>query len=426
MEQFTNNMVAQAQAYGPSIIKALLVFILFVIGAYVVRWLISTAIDKTGLAKSANETNTTSLDTPSRKTIGQSLASAAFWIVILIGLMQAFAIAGATQFSSTLDSVLQPIMFYLPRIVGAVIIFGLFILVAKIVKTASRAILGFTDSMPARFGITDGPVNISGSVAYIASAIVVILGGITALDTLNIEAISGPATALLEDIVAIIPNLIAAVLIIGIFVFIAKFVGGLISRVLPSLGLDKAMADSGLLSEADSGLTATSIVSRVSQFMIVLLGLVAGLSALGIDALSNAMDVILAIGSQIIFGSVIIFAGVYIARLVSKAMASTSDGTMDVAASLAKWVITILAVILGVSRMGLDPSADGSFVLDAARILLIGATATAVIGFGWGGRDWFAARLEEWTPSKPAAKAKAKAKSVTPRATTASRKPRAK
>lgn len=404
MENFTDNLVAQLQQNGPDIIKALLVFVIFVIAAFFVRWLIGTAIDKTGIGKKANEQTKLTAGTTPKKSVGASLAGAAFWIVILIGLMQAFAIAGATQFSAALDSVIQPIMLYLPRIVGAVIIFGLFLLVAKIVKTALEAILVFLDTVPEKLGLTDQPVNVSGIVAYISSAVVIVLGAITALDTLNIEAISGPATDLLREIVAIIPNLIAASIIVGIFVVIGKFVGDLLRRVLPSTGIDRAFGEVGVLSGADANLTASTIAARAAQFIIVVLGLVSGLSALGIDALTNAMNVVLEMGAQIIFGSVIIFAGVFIARLVSKAMAATGDGTTDVAASTVKWVITILAIILGVSRMGLDPSSDGSFILDAARILLLGAVGIAVIGFGWGGREWFGARLEEWRPTKRAPK----------------------
>ena len=394
MEEFWNNLVVQAQTYGPNLIKAALVMIAFIIAAMIVRWLVSAAIDKTGLAKRAN-----TLKTTDSKSLGASLASAAFWIIILVGLMQSLAIAGATQISDALNGVIAPIMAYGDNIIGAVLVFGIFLIVANVVKQALSAILVFADGLPEQLGLASGPVKVSSITATIASAFIVLIGAITAFDVLDMAAISDPANALLEDIVGILPNLLAAIVILGIFVIVARFVGGLIARVLPGMGLDGAVAELGILKGADSGLTASVIASRVAQFFIVLLGMIAALNALGIPSLSYAMDVVLSMGAQIVFGAVIIFAGVFIARLVTSAMASTGSGATDVAANLVKWIIIILSVILGISRMGLDPT-GGVFILNVAQYLVMGGAAAFAIAFGWGGKDWAARQLENWRASR--------------------------
>tara|TARA_R110001592_G_scaffold20647_4_gene83464 strand:+ start:2584 stop:3768 length:1185 start_codon:yes stop_codon:yes gene_type:complete len=394
MEEFWNNLVVQAQTYGPNLIKAALVMIAFIIAAMIVRWLVSAAIDKTGLAKRAN-----TLKSTDSKSLGASLASAAFWIIILVGLMQSLAIAGATQISDALNGVIAPIMAYGDNIIGAVLVFGIFLIVANVVKQALSAILVFADGLPEQLGLASGPVKVSSITATIASAFIVLIGAITAFDVLDMAAISDPANALLGDIVGILPNLLAAIVILGIFVIVARFVGGLIARVLPGMGLDGAVAELGILKGADSGLTASVIASRVAQFFIVLLGMIAALNALGIPSLSYAMDVVLSMGAQIVFGAVIIFAGVFIARLVMSAMASTGSGATDVAANLVKWIIIILSVILGISRMGLDPT-GGVFILNVAQYLVMGGAAAFAIAFGWGGKDWAARQLENWRASR--------------------------
>ncbi len=394
MEEFWNNLVVQAQTFGPNLIKAALVMIAFIIAAMIVRWLVSAAIDKTGLAKRANTLNTTG-----GKSLGASLSSAAFWVIILIGLMQSLAIAGATQISDALNRVISPIMAYGDNIIGAILVFGIFLIVANVVKQALSAILVFADGLPEQFKLASGPVNVSGISATIASALIILIGAITAFDVLDMAAISQPANALLQDIVGILPNLLAAVVILGIFVVVARFVGNLIAGVLPGMGLDGAVAELGILKGADSGLTASVVTSRLAQFFIVLLGVIAALNALGIDTLTYAMDVVLSMGAQIVFGAVIIFAGVFIARLVTSAMASTGSGATDVAANLVKWIIIILSVILGISRMGLDPT-GGEFILNVAQYLVMGGAAAFAIAFGWGGKDWAARQLEAWRASR--------------------------
>ena len=391
MDEFWRNTVDQAQAYGPQLIKAALVMIAFIIGAFIVRWLIAAAIDRTGLAKKANASTATS----DSKSLGTSLAQAAFWVTILIGLMQALAIAGATQISSALHGVIDPILSYLPNVIGAALIFGIFIIIANVVRETLKAVLVFGDGMPERFGLATGRVNISGIVASVAFAVLVIIGAIMAFDVLAIEAISAPANELLTDIIGIIPNVLAAGVILAIFVLIGRFVANLVLKTLPGTGVDSAVSELGLLKGADGGLTASTVIARVAMFLIVLLGLVAALNALGIESLTYAMNVVLDMGVQIIFGALIIFAGVFIAKLVSSAMDSTGAGATDVTARVMKWIIIVLAVILGISRMGLDPT-GGVFILEVAKWIVIGGAAA----FARGGREWAARILESWRSTR--------------------------
>ena len=97
--------------------------------------------------------------------------------------------------------------------------------------------------------------------------------------------------------------------------------------------------------------------------------------------------------SQIIFGSVIIFAGVLISGFVAKAIAAAGTGMGDFAAKAVRGIIITLASILGISRMGLDPS--GVFVTNAAQIILIGTALAGGIAFGLGGKEWAARQLDK-------------------------------
>lgn len=399
MEEFWNNLVSQAQLYGPQLVQAALVMIAFILAAYFFRWLVATAIDKSGLARRlsrpADAAAATQPADEKPYSLGKSLARAVFWIVILIGLMQALAIAGATRISEALDSVIRPVMNYLPNIIGAALIFAVFLIIANVVRETFKAVFVFTDGLPARLGLATGPVQISGILANVAFAVLVIIGAIVAFDVLNIAAISHPANTLLSDIIGIIPRMLAAGVILAIFVFIGRFVSSLIRRVLPGTGVDAAASELGLLKSAPSGLTATAAIAHVALFLIVLLGLVSALNVLGIEALTVAMSIVLEMGAQILFGALIIFAGVFIADLVSRAMAATGPGAAHIAARIVKWAVIILSVILGVSRMGLDPS-GGIFILEIAKWLVIGAAAAFALAFGLGGREWAAKQLEKW------------------------------
>ncbi len=387
-------MTEQATYYAPKLIAAAIIIVITIIVAMIVRALIAKGIDATGLAKKANTTAE-----PGAKSLGFNLGTAAYWVIILIGMIQALTKLDMTTIVDPLNEMLGQIMAYLPKIIAAVIVFGVFMIVANVVRQAIKSVLIFADPMPAKFGLASDNVNVSGITATIASAMIAIIGGIAALKVLDISAISDPAIALLDDVVGVIPNILVAGIIMALFVFIARFVSGLARKTLPNFGVDAAIAELGILKGADKGMTASGLIASAASFFIVLLGLIQALRVLNFEALTSALNIVLEMGGQIAFGAIIIFAGVFLARMITGLMASAGSGATDVAAGLVKWVIIILSVILGISRMGLDPT-GGEFILNVAEYFVMGGAAAAAIAFGWGGKDWAAAQLEKLRSSK--------------------------
>jgi len=394
MEQLFNNLKYSATEYGPKILAAILILVVAYVAAKIVSGLIAKGIDRTGLGKKANTNNEAG-----QKSLGQNLGKAVFWVIILIGLIQALTKLEMTQIVDPLNNMMDDILGFLPKIAGAAIVFGVFMIVANVLRQAVKSVLVFADPMPAKFGLASGDVNVSGITATVLSGLITILGLIAALDILAIEAISVPATDLLNDVMGTIPNILIAGIILGVFVFIARFVSGLARKTLPGLGIDSAVSELGILKGADRGMTASGLIASAASFFIILLGLIQAVEALEFAMLTEALAIILEMGAKIAFGAIIIFAGVFLARMITGLMASAGSGATDAAAGFVKWVIIILSIILGVSRMGLDPT-GGEFILNVAEYFIIGGAAAAAIAFGWGGRDWAAAQLEKLRPSK--------------------------
>ena len=394
MEQLINNFKYSATEYGPKVLAAIIIMVVAYFIAKIVSGLIAGGIDRTGLGKKANANNEAG-----QATLGRNLGKAVYWVVILIGLIQALTHLGMTQIVDPLNNMMDDILGFLPNIAGAAIVFGVSMIFANVLRQAVKSVLVFADPLPAKMGLTDGDVNVSGISATVLSAIITILGLIAALDILAIEAISLPATQLLNDVMGTIPNILIAGIILAVFVFIARFVSGLARKTLPGLGIDSAVSELGILKGADNGMTASGLIASASSFFIILLGLIQALEALEFAMLTDALAIVLDMGAKIAFGSIIIFAGVFLARMITGLMASAGSGATDAAAGVVKWVIIILSVILGISRMGLDPT-GGEFILNVAEYFIMGGAAAAAIAFGWGGKDWAAAQLEKLKPSK--------------------------
>lgn len=389
-----DSLMAQITEFGPKLIFAAIILVVAFIIAKLVSWALTNGINKLGLEKTEDG---------AKPQLGKSVGMAGFWVIILFGLVAALNRLGMDQVTAPLRRLLDQIMAYLPQVVGAALIMAVFVVVAMVVRKASSAVLKFADGMPEKVGMASGPVNISGIASTVLFAILILFGLAAALAELGIEAISKPVGGLVDSILGAIPNIIVALIVLGLFMFVAKFVADLIRKTLPATGVDKAVAELGLLKGADGGMTATSVIASLAMFFIVLIGLVQAIALLNFDILSQYMDVILSMAAKITFGAVIIFAGVFLAGLLSRAMASAGSGATDTAAGIVKWVIIGLSVILGISRMGLDPT-GGEFVLNVAEYLAMGAAfgvaGALAIGFGWGGREWFGKQLEKWKASK--------------------------
>jgi len=389
-----DNIMNVLETWGPRVLYAALILVVAYIIALIVKWAIGKAIDELGFAKKANE------NAPAgSKSVGAQLASAGFWLTMLIGIVQASRTLGATVISDALDNIINPITAYLPNVVGAALIFGIFAILANVVKIAFKAIFAPTDALPEKFGIAEGPTNISGIMSIVGSSILMIVGTIQALDTLKMEAISDPVNGVLNSILTAIPKILFAALILTAFVFVARLVSKLAKSTLPGFGVDEAVANLGVLKGADGGMTASGVIASLSTFFITLLGLISAVNVLGIDTLTSAFNEVLSMGASIAFGAVIIFAGAFIANMVAGAMKSAGGEATDAAADVMKWAIIIFTTILGISRMGLDPT-GGTFILNVAQYVVIGAAAAGALAFGWGGKDWAAAQLERFKSTK--------------------------
>ena len=77
---------------------------------------------------------------------------------------------------------------------------------------------------------------------FICFAIIIITTLIVAFEALGIETISQPATAMLNEILQAIPNIIAAGLILLVAYIVSRFVGRLVAELIAGTGVDEIPA----------------------------------------------------------------------------------------------------------------------------------------------------------------------------------------
>lgn len=379
----TELMLALGEKVGLALIVLLVTWIL----AKAAKWAFAKLVDNVGFLRR---------DTSSGSSVGESLGKIVSLLIWLFGLLIILRVLGLGGVDAPIQTLLNSIMEFVPNLLGAAIIFFIGLVVARIVRDILVTALQTVDfdKWANRGGVdtVTGNTQISQTLGTIVYVLIIIPVAILSLETLKLESVSAPASDMLRMILAAIPNIIGAAIILGIGYLISKFAVRIIKEVLPGLGVDQSVAAMDIL---PSGTPLTSVLARVVQIAIMLFFAIAATRMLGFVELTAILDRVLELGGRVIFGSVVIGVGFLIANLLARIISGTGEGNM--AASIVRYAAIVLFTFMGLQFMGV-----GAEIVEMAFMaLVIGGAAAAALAFGWGGRNVAGKILEDLYANPP-------------------------
>ena len=394
---------AQLMTWGPKILIAILILVATWIVARAVKWAIQKAIDRTPALRRH-------MTGPSDETVGHQLGTIAKLIIWLVGIMAALQFLGLGQILAPINALVNEIFAFLPHLIAAGLIFFVGLVVARIVKRLVETVLvaANVDGLLARVGIgsTEGTVradpaavppgaqpgatraSIARAAGVLVYALIIIPVAIAALQALGISSISGPATAMLNEILTAIPRVLAAALWVGIAFVAGRFLKTIIEAILPPTGFDDAIRSTGVL---PASAFPSRIVANVAMIAIILAASIEAAKQLGGGTIAIFLAQVTELGGKVIFGTLIIVVGIFLARIVSNLVGSgTGEGGFG--QTIVRYAIIALFTAIGLTFMGL---ADQIVIL-AFGLILGSAAVAAALAFGLGGRDAAARIAERW------------------------------
>ena len=328
------------------------------------------------------------------KPMSESIGSILYWLIFLIFLP---AILGAFEMRALLDPVqgmVDRILGMLPNIIGAAIIGFVGWLVAKILRDLVTNLLSAVgaDSLGETAGLK-GTMSLSRLVGLIVFIFIFVPVLISALNALQIEAISGPATEMLAAMMAAIPNIFAAAIILAVAFFISRFISNIVSNILGSIGFDSLPQKLGLgAAFKGENSSPSALVGKVIVFFVMLFATVEAAGQLGFSQVSEIVSIFIKFGGQVLLGVVILSIGFWLANLVRDTMVKVSGKESVSLANLARVAILALVLAMGLRAMGI---ADD--IVNIAFTLTFGAVAVAIaLSFGLGGREAAGKQMEYW------------------------------
>lgn len=389
-----NAMLTQTFSYVPKLISGGVLALVAWLVATIAKTLTTKALSATSLdSKLLDAADATSLGKTGAKKPGMSasIGNLLFSFIILLFIP---AILGALQMDGLLlpiQGMLQKMLSVLPNIFGAGIIGAVGWFIAKLLRNICTTMLDTAgaDQWGAKLGLQSG-TSLSSMGGLVVFLMVFIPSLIAALNTLGIEAISRPATDMLEKILTIIPNLFAAAALLGITYYVGKFAASSVGLLLKGMGFDGLPAKLGCTLTSDCASPST-LVSKAILFFMMLFATVEAANMLGFHQVSGVVTMFIQFGGQVLLGAVIFAVGFWLANLAKTAMLASSPANAG-AANLVRFTIIGLVTAMGLRAMGL---ADD--IVNMAFGFTLGSVAVAfALAFGLGGREAAGKQMEYW------------------------------
>ncbi len=348
----------------------------------------------------------------------ETLGNALYWFVFLFFLPLILDVLDLRGPLAPVQNLLDGILSALPNIFKAGLIGLVGWFVARIVRELVTNLLAAagTERLATRIGLNRAAPgqSLSGLLGTIVYVMVLIPTAVAALDALQIPAISGPATSMLQRVLDIIPQILTAAGILVVAYVFSQFIGELVTNLLNGFGFNNIFRALGLNSLHDAttstptppGIstsritivpstnkqTPSEVAGLVAQIGVMLVAAVTATGVLGIESLTQLVNGLLLISGQILSGVIVFAIGLYLANLAHRVVSSSGTHQSQILGQIARSAIIVFVGAMALQQMGIAAS-----IVNLAFGLLLGAIAVATaISFGLGGRDVAAEQLRDW------------------------------
>ncbi|MBP3621291.1 MAG: mechanosensitive ion channel [Lachnospiraceae bacterium] len=384
LEKFLDSILEQV----PNFIYAIVLLIIAFIAAKIVKSLVTKLLKAVKAEAFLSKLGVK--DTATNSSI-EFVAKLAYFVTFLLFLPGVLDKIGMQSVSSPITNMVDSFLGFIPKLVSAGIIVAVGIFVANIVKELLVPVLKAlkVDSLQEKAGIAAAETTTFSSVIANAVYGLIILVVVTsALDKLEIAAISGPANDIVATIFSVIPDLLLAIIIIALGIFIAKLVATLLQSLLASVGADSLIEK--VTGNASNKVSLSKLISSVVQYVLVIMFLVQGINVLKLPVLTGVGSSIIGYMPAVLSVVLIVAIGVFAANTAETAIAKKFPEA-KAGALATKVAIYVLVGFLSLSQLGVATA-----MVETTFILIIAAICVAfAIAFGVGGRTFAANTLDK-------------------------------
>ncbi|MGH2543706.1 MAG: mechanosensitive ion channel [Ardenticatenaceae bacterium] len=375
----------------PNLVQALLILLIGWLIALVLATLVRNLLERLR----ADERLNRQMEAP-QFSLTDLASRAVFWLVLLfaiVGALEALELGGvAGPFRGFLDQVIG----FIPNLIAAAVLAIVAWIVATVVKRLIQSAFRSTDwderlsrsaQMEQRFPLGES----LGTLAYWLIWLLFLPG---ILDALGIQGLLSPVEEMVGDILAFLPNLLSAAIILIVGYFVARIVRDIVTNLLATTGIDglaervgmgrastetmTVRAGGATTTQADSPVTLSRLIGTVVFALILIPVAIAALDALNLEALSEP-----AIGmlNQVLEAIPNIFAAGILLAIAYFAARLIADIVSDILSGIGFDRILTRIGLRDPDIGGTEPSRIVGSLLVVAIMLFAAAEAAELLGF---------------------------------------------
>lgn len=223
--------------------------------------------------------------------IEKLISGLVFWSIMLLTIVAVLQTLELEVASRPLNNLLEQLIGFLPKLIGAGLLLGVAWLIATVVKLLTiQGLQALRLDERLNQEIQDETANtqqlsLSETIANALYWFIFLLFLAPILDTLALRQALLPVQVLITEILSILPNILAAVLIAAVGWFVANIVRRIVTNLLATTGIDNFGSRVGF--SPSSGMQSlSSIIGTIVYVLILLPVAIASLNALRIEAIS--------------------------------------------------------------------------------------------------------------------------------------------
>jgi hypothetical protein len=390
-----NRFLIQIFDYAPRLLVPLILGLVAWIVATALRFVIKRALVAFKLDEKLGEE--AALEEEERVPLTKTVSDAVYWLVLLMFLP---AILNALSLQGLLEPVqgmIDKMLAFLPNLLAAGVILAAGWLLARVVQRVISNLLSAigADRLSEQVGIDKalGEQRLSGLAGLVVYALILIPVLIAALNSLQLDAITHPASDMLDKILTALPLLFGATLVLVIAYLVGRVVSGLVANLLGGIGFDRVLVKLGIGSEtSEEQRKPSEVAGYLVLVAIMLFAVIEAVGLLGFDVLAALVAEFMVFAGHVLLGLVIFGVGLFLARLAARTIETSSTRQAKLLALAARISITVLAGAMGLRQMGL-----ANEIIIIAFGMFLGAIAIAVaIAFGAGCRELAGQAVKDW------------------------------
>ncbi|MGF1675405.1 MAG: mechanosensitive ion channel [Rivularia sp. (in: cyanobacteria)] len=408
-----NSFLNQIGQFLPRLLAAGILLGVAWVVATLVKTLTVNALNALNVDERLNTQQDTTAGSSNQLSISQTIGTALYWFIFLLFLIPVLNALDLQLALVPIEGLVSEILGILPNILGAIIIGVVGWFAANIIRRIVTNLLSTTgiDHVGSRFGLSQtspGGQSLSSILGTIVYVLILIPVAIAALNTLQIQAISVPAIAMLQQVLNAIPLIFTAAAILTVAYFLGRFVSELVTSILTSIGFNNIFSVLGLPTPArrttvtaegeipsPTSRTPSEVVGIIVFIGIMLFAAVAAINILNIPALTALVTGIVIILGRILSGLVVFAVGLFLANLAFSIITSSGNAQARILGQVARIAIIVLVSAMALQQIGVAPD-----IVNLAFGLLLGALAVAIaLSFGLGSRDIAAQQVQQWLNS---------------------------